>query len=235
MDILSPFQIALSLLVSFEPELMGIIGLSLGVGLTAVGISLVIGLPLGALLAAYRFPGRGAIIVISNTFLGMPPVVVGLVIYLLVSRAGPFGFLGILYTPAAMMLAQTILVLPIAIALSRQVFEALNAEYAPLFRSIGLSQFRWIASLVSEARISLITIGLACFGRAISEVGAVMIVGGNIRHSTRVMTTSIAQATSMGELALAVALGIVLLLVALIVNILTQIVRGRLQDHGYEL
>ena len=167
--------------------------------------------------------------------LGMPPVVVGLVIYLLVSRAGPFGFLGILYTPAAMMLAQTILVLPIAIALSRQVFEALNAEYAPLFRSIGLSQFRWIASLVSEARISLITIGLACFGRAISEVGAVMIVGGNIRHSTRVMTTSIAQATSMGELALAVALGIVLLLVALIVNILTQIVRGRLQDHGYEL
>ena len=133
------------------------------------------------------------------------------------------------------MLAQTILVLPIAIALSRQVFEALNAEYAPLFRSIGLSQFRWIASLVSEARISLITIGLACFGRAISEVGAVMIVGGNVRHSTRVMTTSIAQATSMGELALAVALGIVLLLVALIVNILTQIVRGRLQDHGYEL
>ena len=122
MDILSPFQIALSLLVSFEPELMGIIGLSLGVSLTAVGISLVIGLPLGALLAAYRFPGRGAIIVISNTFLGMPPVVVGLVIYLLVSRAGPFGFLGILYTPAAMMLAQTILVLPIAIALSRQVF-----------------------------------------------------------------------------------------------------------------
>ena len=127
MDILSPFQIALSLLVSFEPELMGIIGLSLGVSLTAVVLSLVIGLPLGALLAAYRFPGRSAIIVISNTFLGMPPVVVGLVIYLLVSRAGPFGFLGILYTPAAMMLAQTILVLPIAIALSRQVFEALNA------------------------------------------------------------------------------------------------------------
>ena len=159
----------------------------------------------------------------------------GLVIYLLVSRAGPFGFLGILYTPAAMMLAQTILVLPIAIALSRQVFETLNTEYAPLFRSIGLGHARWIATLVTEARISLITIGLACFGRAISEVGAVMIVGGNIRHSTRVMTTSIALATSMGELAFAVALGIVLLMVALLINIATQLLRGRMQDSSHDL
>ncbi|MDP6219924.1 MAG: ABC transporter permease [Alphaproteobacteria bacterium] len=235
MEILSPFQIAFSLLVTLEPELMGIISLSLGVSLAAVILSLLIGLPFGAVLAAYSFPGRGAIIVVTNTLLGMPPVVVGLVIYLLVSRAGPFGFLGILYTPAAMMLAQTILVLPIAIALSRQVFETLNTEYAPLFRSIGLGHARWIAALVTEARISLITIGLACFGRAISEVGAVMIVGGNIRHSTRVMTTSIALATSMGELAFAVALGIVLLMVALLVNIATQLLRGRLQDSGHDL
>ena len=233
MEVLSPFQIALSLLLSFEPELMRIIGLSLGVSLTAVMLSLVIGLPFGALLAAYSFPGRGAIIVVTNTLLGMPPVVVGLAIYLLVSRAGPFGFLGILYTPAAMMLAQTVLVLPIAIALSRQVFETMNAEYAPLFRSIGLGHRRWITTLVAEARVSLITIGLTCFGRAISEVGAVMIVGGNIRHSTRVMTTSIALATSMGELAFAVALGIVLLLVALLINIATQMLRGRLQDGDH--
>ncbi len=171
MEILSPFQIAFSLLVTLEPELMGIISLSLGVSLAAVVLSLLIGLPFGAVLAAYSFPGRGAIIVVTNTLLGMPPVVVGLVIYLLVSRAGPFGFLGILYTPAAMMLAQTILVLPIAIALSRQVFETLNTEYAPLFRSIGLGHARWIAALVTEARISLITIGLTCFGRAISRSG----------------------------------------------------------------
>ena len=198
MDILTPFTIAIGLLASGDPELMGIIGLSLSVSLTAVLTSLVIGLPLGALLASYRFPGRTALIVISNTFLGMPPVVIGLLIYLLISRAGPLGFMGILYTPAAMMLAQTVLVLPISIALSRQAFETLNGEYAPLFQSLGLGQLARIRALVFEARVAMITIALACFGRAISEVGAVMIVGGNIRHSTRVMTTSIALARRQG-------------------------------------
>ena len=235
MDILTPFQIALSLLFAGDAELMSIIGLSLTVSLTAVVTSLVIGLPLGAMLAAYRFPGRTPLIVISNTFLGMPPVVIGLLIYLLISRAGPFGFLGILYTPAAMMLAQTVLVLPISIALSRQAFESLNAEYAPLFQSLGLGRAARISALVFEARAVLLTIALACFGRAISEVGAVMIVGGNIRHSTRVMTTSIALATSMGELAFAMALGIVLLLVALAVNIASQILRSSFRNLGHDL
>jgi len=235
MDILIPFQIALSLLLSGDAELMSIIGLSLSVSLTAVVTSLVIGLPLGAILAAYRFPGRTPLIVISNTFLGMPPVVIGLLIYLLISRAGPLGFMGILYTPAAMMLAQTVLVLPISIALSRQAFESLNAEYAPLFQSLGLGRAARITALVFEARAVLMTIALACFGRAISEVGAVMIVGGNIRHSTRVMTTSIALATSMGELAFAMALGIVLLLVALAVNIASQLLRSSFRNLGHDV
>ena len=235
MDILTPFTIAIGLLASGDPELMGIIGLSLSVSLTAVLTSLVIGLPLGALLASYRFPGRTALIVISNTFLGMPPVVIGLLIYLLISRAGPLGFMGILYTPAAMMLAQTVLVLPISIALSRQAFETLNGEYAPLFQSLGLGQLARIRALVFEARVAMITIALACFGRAISEVGAVMIVGGNIRHSTRVMTTSIALATSMGELAFAMALGVVLLLVALTVNIATQLIRHGFRNLGHDV
>lgn len=235
MDILNPFQIALSLLFSGDAELMSIIGLSLSVSLTAVVTSLVIGLPLGAILAAYRFPGRTPLIVISNTFLGMPPVVIGLLIYLLISRAGPLGFMGILYTPAAMMLAQTVLVLPISIALSRQAFESLNAEYAPLFQSLGLGRVARIGALVFEARAVLMTIALACFGRAISEVGAVMIVGGNIRHSTRVMTTSIALATSMGELAFAMALGIVLLLVALAVNIASQLLHNSFRNLGHDV
>ena len=235
MDILSPFAIAIGLLASGDPELMGIIGLSLSLSLTAVLTSLVIGLPLGALLASYRFPGRTALIVISNTFLGMPPVVIGLLIYLLISRAGPLGFMGILYTPAAMMLAQTVLVLPISIALSRQAFETLNGEYAPLFQSLGLGRLARVRALVFEARVTMMTIALACFGRAISEVGAVMIVGGNIRHSTRVMTTSIALATSMGELAFAMALGVVLLLVALTVNIATQLIRHGFRNLGHDV
>ena len=235
MEFLTPFKIAMTLILSGDPELMGIIGLSLSVSLTAVAASLAIGLPLGALLVAYRFPGRTALIVVSNTFLGMPPVVVGLMIYLLISRAGPLGWMGILYTPAAMMLAQTILILPISIALSRQIFESLNAEYSPLFSSLGLGRWQRIRALVYEGRAVLLTIALACFGRAISEVGAVMIVGGNIRHSTRVMTTSIALATSMGELAFAMALGIVLLLVALIVNIASQLLRQSFQDLGHDL
>ena len=235
MDFLTPFQIALALLANGDPELMSIIGLSLTVSMTAVVTSLLLGLPLGAILASYRFPGRTPLIVISNTFLGMPPVVIGLLIYLLISRAGPFGFLGILYTPAAMMIAQTVLVLPISIALSRQAFEALNTEYSPLFQSLGLGRFDRIRTLVFEARATLLTIGLVCFGRAISEVGAVMIVGGNIRHSTRVMTTSIALATSMGELAFAMALGIVLLLVALVVNIASQILRNSLRNLGHDV
>jgi tungstate transport system permease protein len=225
LDFWTPFKLAFDLLLATDPELMGIIGLSLKVSLTAVFISLVIGMPLGAILASKKFMGAQALTVISNTFLSMPPVVVGLFIYILISRSGPLGWLEILYTPYAMILAQSILVVPMSIALSRQVFETLNNEYMPLFTSLGVSAIRRIVVLVVDARIALITISLACFGRAISEVGAVIIVGGNIRHSTRVMTTAIALETSKGELAIAMALGLVLLSIALLVNIASQFLR----------
>jgi tungstate transport system permease protein len=228
MDFFTPFRIAGQLIWSLNPELLGIVSLSMSVSLVAVTISLAIGLPMGALLASCRFPGRSIVLVVTNTFLAMPPVVIGLLVYILISRSGPFGFLGILYTPVAMMIAQTILVLPISIALSRQVLENLHGEYAPLFGSLGIGVFRQALTLMRDARIALVTIGLACFGRAISEVGAVMIVGGNIRHSTRVMTTAIGLETSKGELATAMALGIVLLGIALAVNILIQLLRQHL-------
>ena len=232
MDFVDPLKIAMTMLLGFDPELMAIISLSLTVSFTAVGVALLIGLPIGALLSSYRFPGRLAIITITNTFLGMPPVVVGLLIYILISRAGPFGWLGILYTSYAMILAQFILVLPISIALSRQIFESLNAEYASLFASLRIGRMDRILTLISEARVALVMIALACFGRAISEVGAVMIVGGNIRHSTRVMTTAIGLETSKGELALAMALGVVLLGIALSVNIVSQFVRSRFENDA---
>ena len=223
MEFMDPLKLAFGMLLALDPELMSIISLSLVVSFTAVGAALVIGLPIGALLSSYRFPGRWAIITVSNTFLGMPPVVVGLFIYVLISRAGPFGWLGILYTSYAMMLAQFVLVLPISIALSRQGFETLNNEY------LRTSKVNRVLLLISESRIALITIALACFGRAISEVGAVMIVGGNIRHSTRVMTTAIGLETSRGELAKALALGVVLLAIALSVNIASQMVRSKFE------
>ena len=235
MDFLAPFIIAADMLLSAHPELMGIVGLSLGISFSAVIVSLAVGLPAGAMLASLQFPGRGGLIVVTNTFLGMPPVVVGLFIYVLISQSGPLGWMQILYTPYAMALAQTILVLPISIALSRQVFETLNNEYTPLFDSLGLPRWQRIRSLVSDGRIALITIALACFGRAISEVGAVIIVGGNIRHFTRVMTTAIALETSKGELAIALALGLVLLMIALAVNIASQILRHHFKKAGLDV
>ena len=235
MDFLAPFIIAADMLLSADPELMGIVGLSLGISFSAVIVSLAVGLPAGAMLASLQFPGRGALIVVTNTFLGMPPVVVGLFIYVLISQSGPLGWMQILYTPYAMALAQTVLVLPISIALSRQVFETLNNEYTPLFESLGLPRWQRIRTLVSDGRIALITIALACFGRAISEVGAVIIVGGNIRHFTRVMTTAIALETSKGELAIALALGLVLLMIALAVNIASQMLRHHFQQAGLDV
>ena len=231
MDFMHPLKLAFTMLASLDPELMGIISLSLSVSFTAVFAALLIGLPIGALLSSYRFPGRLAIITISNTFLGMPPVVVGLFIYVLISRAGPFGWLGILYTSYAMMLAQFVLVLPISIALSRQIFESLNNEYEPLFASLRTPKLERVMVLITESRVALVTIALACFGRAISEVGAVMIVGGNIRHSTRVMTTAIGLETSKGELATAMALGIVLLGIALSVNVASQFIRSKFEKR----
>ena len=221
----SSFAIAFSLIGTLDADLFEIVGLSLRVSLSAVGLSLLIGLPVGAAIAIGRFPGRFSLIVISNSLMGMPPVVVGLLVYLALSRAGPFGVLGLLYTPTAMVIAQTLLITPIVIALARQTIEDLNSEYAEYFASLAIGLGHRVRTLLWEGRYGLLTVGLAGFGRAISEVGAVMIVGGNIDHLTRVMTTAIALETSKGDLELAMALGIVLMLLALAVNLLLSFIR----------
>jgi len=217
-DLGNAFWEAGRLLLSADSALLEIVGLSLRVTLTAVVLACAIGLPLGALLAVARFPGRLGIIVVTNTLMGLPPVVVGLFLYLLLSRAGPMGPLDLLYTPTAMIIAQMILVVPIVTAMTRQVVADMHAEYDEQFRSMGLTGIRAVPSLLWDARYSLITASLAGFGRASAEVGAVLVVGGNINHVTRVMTTTIALETSRGNLALALGLGLVLLLIALAVN-----------------
>jgi len=212
------FGEAFGLLFRLDPALMEIIGLSLRVSLTAVLISALIGLPLGAILGVTRFPGRGAVLVLLNSLMGLPPVVVGLLVYLSLSNAGPLGPLALLYTPAAMIIAQSILVIPIVAALTRQTIEDMHGEYDELLRMLGVGRWGMVATLLWDARHSLLTAMLAGFGRAVAEVGAVLIVGGNINHVTRVMTTAIALETSKGNLALALGLGVVLLLLAIIVN-----------------
>lgn len=234
MDFFTPFVIALSLLAGFDADLYEIIGLSLRVSVMAVAAALVLGLPLGAVLASVPFRGRAAVVVASNTLLSLPPVVVGLGVYMLLSRTGPLGFLDLLYSPAAMMIAQFILVLPLSVALSRQLFEGLHHEYDLLFTSLNLTRTRKVMTLLAEAKAALVTIALVCFGRAISEVGAVILVGGNIKHVTRVMTSAIALETARGELAFALALGLVLLFISLLVNILSHQVRRRFaHEAGY--
>ncbi|APE43219.1 ABC transporter permease [Sulfitobacter alexandrii] len=217
--------LAVALVISADRDLLEIVLLSLRVSLSATAVACLVGLPLGGLLAIVRFRGRGAVLVLVNALMGLPPVVVGLLVYLYLSRSGPLGFLGLLYTPTAMIVAQTILIAPIVAALSRQVLEDLHAEYAEQFRSLCLTRLQIMRALLWDARYSLLTVGLAGFGRAVAEVGAVIIVGGNIDHLTRVMTTAIALETSKGDLALALALGIVLLVIALGVNAAAQSVR----------
>jgi len=224
-ELSSSFAIAFSLIGALDADLFEIVGLSLRVSLSAVGLSLLIGLPVGAAIAIGRFPGRFSLIVVSNSLMGMPPVVVGLLVYLALSRAGPFGVLGLLYTPTAMVIAQTLLITPIVIALARQIIEDLNSVYAEYFASLAIGLGHRVRTLLWEGRYGLLTVGLAGFGRAISEVGAVMIVGGNIDHLTRVMTTAIALETSKGDLELAMALGIILMLLALAVNLLLSFIR----------
>lgn len=225
--------IAATLVFSGDPDLMEIVALSLRVSLTATVVACVIGLMFGALIAICRFPGRNAVLIFMNALMGLPPVVVGLLVYLHLSRSGPLGFLGLLYTPTAMIIAQTILITPIVAALSRQIIEDLHAEYAEQFRSLCLTRMQTIQALLWDARYSLLTVGLAGFGRAVAEVGAVIIVGGNIDHLTRVMTTAIALETSKGELALALALGAILLVIALGVNAAVQSVRMTAAKHAY--
>ena len=219
------FAAAWALVIGFDPGLAGIVLLSLQVSLSAALIATLIGLPLGAAIAVERFPGRQLLIVLLNALMGLPPVVVGLLIYLLLSRAGPLGSLGILFTPQAMVIAQTVLIMPIIAALSRQTIEDAWREYSEQLRSLGARRLSAAMTLIWDTRFSLLTIVLAGFGRAAAEVGAVMIVGGNIDGVTRVMTTTIALETSKGDLPLALGLGIVLITLVIALNALAAVIR----------
>ena len=209
---------ALHLVLSADPALYAVVKLSLAVSLCAVLCAALIGIPAGALLALSRFPGRTGLIVAVNAMMGLPPVVIGLAVFLALSRSGPLGFLGILFTPQAMIVAQTILVTPIIAALTRQTIEDLWVEYKDELTAMNVGPLARVATLVWEARFSLVTAMLAGFGRAAAEVGAVIIVGGNIDGFTRTMTTAIALETSKGNLSLAVGLGIVLMAIIIGVN-----------------
>jgi tungstate transport system permease protein len=220
---------AASLIASGDSKLVDIVMLSLRVSLAAVVLASAIGLPLGALVAVTRFGGRKTVIVILNALMGLPSVVVGLVVYLLLSRAGPLGTWGILFTPTAMIIAQTILVMPTLAALSRQIVEDGWQEYREQLRSLGARGVGVALTLLWDLRYSLVTIVLAGYGRAASEVGAVMIVGGNIDGVTRVMTTAIALETSKGDLPLALGLGVILLTIVLVLNAAASILRDAAQ------
>jgi tungstate transport system permease protein len=224
-DILSSFALAMRLIVGGDPELWRTVALSLEVSLASALVACALGLPLGGLVAVREFPGRRAVIVALNALLGLPSVVAGLVVYLLLSRAGPLGTLGILFTPGAIVIAQTLLVLPIVAALARQFVEDAWREYREQLTSLGVSPLRAVPTLLWDLRLSLLTVVLAGFGRAASEVGAVMIVGGNIDGVTRVMTTAIALETTKGDLPLALALGVILLSMVLALNAAAYAIR----------
>lgn len=223
---------ALMMLLSFDPALVAIVGLSLQVTVSATLAATSIGVPLGAMVAMGRFPGRAGVIVVLNALMGLPPVVVGLAVYLTLSRSGPLGDLGLLFTPTAMILAQTVLILPIIAALTRQTIEDVWAEYAHELLAMEVGAIGRAVTLVYEVRFSLATIVLAGFGRAAAEVGAVMIVGGNIDGFTRVMTTTIALETSKGNLSLAIGLGIVLIALVMAINATTWALRMWAERHA---
>jgi tungstate transport system permease protein len=225
-DIGSAFAEATRMIVAADGQLYEIVLLSLRVSLTAVAIATVVGLPLGAALAIRRFPGRQVLLVSLNALMGLPPVVVGLVVYLLLSRAGPLGELGLLFTPTAMVIAQAILVTPIIAGLSRQVLEDAWHEYEEQLRSLGATPTAAAATLLWDTRYSLVTVVLAGFGRAAAEVGAVIIVGGNIYGVTRVMTTAISLETSKGDLPLALGLGLILVAIVFLINAAAQIIKS---------
>ena len=216
---------ALELVLSGDPTLFAIVALSLSVSLSAVFFAAVIGVPFGALLALTRFHGREVVIVTINALMGLPPVVVGLAVYLMLSRSGPLGSWGLLFTPQAMVIAQTVLVAPIIAALTRQTIEDLWAEYRDELAAMDIGPLGRVATLIWDGRFSLVTALLAGFGRAAAEVGAIIIVGGNIDGFTRTMTTAIALETSKGDLPLAVGLGMVLISIVIMVNALAWALR----------
>ena len=219
------FSLALAMVAHVDPRLAQIVALSLAVSLSSTLVSAVFGLPLGAAVAIARFRGRGPLIVALNAAMGLPPVVVGLLVYLLLSRAGPLGAMGLLFTPPAMVIAQTILIVPIVAALTRQIVEDAWIEYREQLKSLDATWIQSTLTLLWDTRWSLVTVLLAGFGRAAAEVGAVMIVGGNIDGVTRVMTTAIALETSKGDLPLALGLGVVLLTLVMAVNVGAHVTR----------
>ena len=231
MGLLDSIAEGLRLVATLDLRLQEIVALSLGVSLSAVVFATLLGLPLGAAIAIGRFPGRRAVVVLLNALMGLPPVVVGLFVYLMLSRAGPLGNFGLLFTPPAMVVAQTILILPIIAALCRQAVEDAWIEYEEQLRSLGAGGVGAALTLVWDIRFSLLTAVLAGLGRASAEVGAVMIVGGNIDGVTRVMTTTIALETSKGDLPLALSLGIVLILLVIALNAIAQTVKEAAQRH----
>ncbi len=231
-DLANAFTTALILLLNLDDNLLEIILLSLQVSMSAVVLAALCGFPLGAGLALFRFPGRTLLVVLINALMGLPPVVVGLTVYLVLSRSGPLGGLGLLFTPQAMILAQWILVTPIVAAMTRQVIEDLWSEYGEQLRSLGTQPHQAVGTLLWEGRYRLFTAVLAGFGRAIAEVGAVLIVGGNIAHATRVMTTAIALETAKGDLALALGLGIILILLSLLINALVYLFQDFAQQFA---
>jgi tungstate transport system permease protein len=231
--LLEAFKQSFELVSTLNADLFEILLLSLKVSCFSLFFSCLVGLPLGTFLAIRNFWGRDIILIFFNTMMGLPPVVVGLIVYLLISRSGPFGWLGILYTPTAMIIAQMILIIPIIVSLTAQSIEEIHQEYKALFYSLVVPSHKAIIAYLFDARYLILTVMLAGFGRAISEVGAVIIVGGNIDHLTRVMTTTIALETSKGNLSLALALGIILLSIALITNFILIRLKIRAKRRMY--
>lgn len=225
-EILEALVQATRLIVTFDADLVEIAGRSLYVTLTAVAIASVLAIPLGAWISVRRFRFRRIVVALLNGLMGLPPVVVGLVVYLLLSRSGPFGVFGLLYTPTAMIIAQVIIVAPIIASISHQAIRELWAEYHDLLISLNTSRWQRTTALIWDARRSLITAILAGFGRAIGEVGAIMIVGGNIDHLTRVLTTAIALETAKGNFSLALALGLILIMLAFVINLAIHWISG---------
>ncbi len=218
------FSEAWRLISEADADLFAIVALSLKVSLTATMIASLLAIPAGAVVGIWNFPGRRAIVVTATSLMALPPVVAGLMVYLLLSRSGPLGALGLLFTPSAMIIVQTILIFPIVLALTREAILPLEREYRFLIRAVDAGPALRITTLVWDARFAIATAVLAGFGRAIAEVGAVIIVGGNINGVTRIMTTTIALETSKGNLELALALGIILILIALFINALTHVI-----------
>lgn len=230
---LSTLAEAVSLLAALDRAVVDIAWLSLSVSLTAVSFACLVGIPCGASIAVARFPGRPVIVVLLNALMGLPAVLVGLLVYLALSRSGPLGHLGLLFTPGAMIIAQSLLVTPLVAALTRQIVEDADAELGEQLRSLGLHAWARTRALIYDVRFSLVVAVLAAFGRAIAEVGAVLVVGGNIAGFTRTMTTAISLETQKGDLPLALALGIVLLALVLAVNLLAALLRGyAVRRHG---